>query len=113
MGQTPLHYSITFTQNQGDMVKVKMLLDAGANISGADSEGRLPIEKAVMLTRFDIVHLLIERGAVHSLSVSAQDDLRRSMDNVAERMNKAHAMYKWYQRSEDLLESELALPPVY
>ena len=54
-----------------DVVKTKVvrtLLDAGANIDKSDREGRTPLHEAVRDGNIDVVQLLIERGALHSLT---------------------------------------------
>ncbi len=48
---------------QGEIAKVKLLLDLGADIDGADPGGVTPLHKAAENGRVETVRLLLERGA--------------------------------------------------
>jgi ankyrin repeat protein len=48
---------------QGDIEKVKQLLNQGYNINQRDYDGDTVLINAIMIKRFDIVQLLIQKGA--------------------------------------------------
>lgn len=62
-GETPLFWATDWqTKN-----KAPILLDAGADIDAQDARGDTAIMVAARLSQFDLVHLLLERGASYDI----------------------------------------------
>lgn len=58
-GQTPLHWMATL----GDVVGIRLLLDAGAAIDAMDTNGNTPLHEAVSCRHAPAAQLLFARGA--------------------------------------------------
>ena len=57
----------------GDLYLVQELLDRGSDINGRDDSGQSPLHYAVYFGRFDVMALLINRGADVNIKVPQMD----------------------------------------
>lgn len=66
-GKVPLHLAISSEDSYQSMEKIKLLLDAGANVNVRDKRGETPLMDAAKLYRFDLTYKLLESGADYSI----------------------------------------------
>jgi ankyrin repeat protein len=75
-GQTPLHRAV----KEGDLEKVKGLLEEGANPNLRDDKGLTPLSNAVWAGRLDLVTVLTEAGGNPEIIVGKVSIVRRTLD---------------------------------
>jgi uncharacterized protein len=64
---------------KGDLRRVSLLIDVGADVNAADADGRTPLHHASSCGRTDIVRILVQRGA----DLDAEDARGRTALHVA------------------------------
>ena len=66
-GKTPLHWMATL----GDAHGAQLLLEAGADVDAADSEGNSALHEAVLMRQHGVVGVLVRAGAQAHLENAA------------------------------------------
>ena len=63
LGLTPLFYTFNTSGRAGELSRVAMLVEAGAEVDQRSGQGAVPILNAAASIRYDIVFYLIQQGA--------------------------------------------------
>ncbi|KAJ5119743.1 hypothetical protein N7448_010412 [Penicillium atrosanguineum] len=69
-GSTPLHSAITGVITENQMEMIHLVLEQGANVNPADETSNLPLMRAAISSKADLVRLLLSKGA----DAHAKDD---------------------------------------
>lgn len=78
---------------------VRLLIEAGANIDHQDLSGSTPMMTAAGIKNFDMVHLLLGKGADVRLENRWGNDLAWMVMEFGDRgMKKGGEQYRWYQK---------------
>ena len=74
----------------GDVLTVKALLDAGAEVDALDDLGNTPAKLAVLFQRLEVLTLLLEHGASTFRAVQVPKSMLSNTMNAAEKLRSTH-----------------------
>jgi ankyrin repeat protein len=97
--QVWITYKLLTSTENGDVSKVKLLLDNGSDINDQNSEGNTPLHISIAKQFTDIVKLLIQRGALVNLPNS---QLQTPLHKLDELLNQNGATQSKLEVLQDL-----------
>lgn len=103
-GKTPIYDAIGL-----GLDRVKLLVDAGADIDVVSENGDTPVMEAVSLIKFDVALFLLDRGADYDIQNKHGYSVFDRVNKKLQLLDKKHRKYLEAQKLADYLRKRNAV----